>query len=124
MRRCGIVLCFDATQRYGRAVLAPKRSAASATPARVSLQESKGVQPIASEPHRLPSDRADEVELKLRARAEQIKATEQRRSTTTAIGLCHACGRTVRAADGLAMAGMYLVHAACCPPAADSAKVS
>ena len=60
--------------------------------------------------------------MKLRARAEQLKATEQLKPATTAIGLCHACGRIVHAGDGLAMAGIYLFHADCRPPPADSAK--
>ena len=77
---------------------------------------------MASEPHRLPPDRADEVELKLHARAEQLKATEQLNSRSTAIGLCHTCGRIVYAGDGLAMKGIYLFHLDCCPPAADSAE--
>ncbi len=70
---------------------------------------------------RLPSDRAQQVELKLRARAEQLKAGEQLRAGTTALGLCHACARVVYVGDDLAMAGIYLLHADCCPPAADSA---
>ena len=99
-----------------------KRAASQRRPAPLSAQESKGARPIASEPHHLPSDRADEVELKLRARAEELIATEQLNSATTAIGLCHACGRIVYAGDGLAMAGIYLFHADCCPPATESAK--
>ena len=77
---------------------------------------------MASEPHRLPPDRAEEVELKLRARAEQLKPTEQLKPATTALGLCHACGRIVYARDGLAMEGIYLLHLDCCPPAADSVE--
>jgi hypothetical protein len=116
----------------GRRVLAAFRATRARFPAeragsqgqseRLSPQESKEARPIASEPHRLPSDRADEVELKLRARAEQFRATEQLKPATTAIGLCHACGRIVYAGDGLAMAGIYLLHVECCPPAGDSAK--
>ncbi|MGH2743049.1 MAG: hypothetical protein ACREX8_04045 [Gammaproteobacteria bacterium] len=75
-----------------------------------------------SEPHRLPPDRAEEVERKLRARAEQLKATEQPNSPTTALGPCHACGKTVHAGQAHAKAGIYLFHADCCPPAADPAR--
>lgn len=76
---------------------------------------------MASKPHRLPSDRAEEVELKLRARAEQLKTTEQLRSPATPLGLCHACGEIVYAGDSLAMAGIYLFHDDC-TPGADSAS--
>ena len=116
----------------GRRVRAAFRATRSRFPAerahtrrrleRLSPQETDGARPIASEPHRPPADRADEVELKLRARAEQLKATEQLRPATTAIGLCHACGRIVYAGDVLAMSGIYLFHGDCCPPAGDSAK--
>ena len=110
------------------AALAATRGRSPAEPAagerrteRLSPQGSQA--PLASEPNRLASDRADDVELKLRPRAEQLEATEQLKSATTAIGLCHACGSVVYAGDDLAMTGIYLFHADCCPPAADSAKV-
>ena len=80
-------------------------------------RQSRGIRPIASKPHRLPSDRADEVERKLRARADQIERIERLKSPATALGLCHACGKVVYARDGLAMAGIYLFHGDCGPSA-------
>ena len=70
---------------------------------------------MTSEPHRLPSDRAVEVEAKLRARAEQLKPTEQLRSPATPLGLCHGCARIVYAGDRLEMADIYVFHRACIP---------
>ncbi len=74
---------------------------------------------MTSAPRRLSDDRAAGVELKLRARAEQLKPTEQLRSGATPLGLCHACAKIVYAGDSLAMAGACLFHDECAP-AADS----
>ena len=68
---------------------------------------------MTSESDRLRSDRADEVERKLRAPADQLKPTEQLKSPTTALGLCHSCKTIVYAGDDLAMAGIYLYHGGC-----------
>ena len=73
---------------------------------------------MTSEPHRLPSDRAVEVEAKLRARAEQLKPTEQLRSSATPLGLCHGCATIVYAGDRLGMAGIHVFHRDCTPGAA------
>ena len=77
---------------------------------------------MASQPHRLPSNRAKRLERKLRARAARLKAPEQLKSRAMPVGLCHACATIVYAGDSLAMAGIYLLHADCCAPAADSAE--
>ena len=59
---------------------------------------------------RLSSERAGEVEVQLRARAEQLKPRG------TPLGLCHSCGRVVYASDSLAITGVHLQHGDC-PPA-------
>ena len=64
---------------------------------------------------RLSSDRAEGVEPKLRARAEQMRPTEQVRPDATPLGLCHACGKIVYAGDRLAMSDAYLFHDGCAP---------
>ena len=68
---------------------------------------------MASAPHRLPSDRAEGVEAKLRARSEKLKPTEQLRAPPTPLGFCRACERIVYAGDRLAMAGLYVFHDDC-----------
>ncbi len=70
---------------------------------------------MAAARRRLPSDRAEAVELRLRARAGQLKPTEELRSGATVLGLCHGCARIVYAGDSLAMAGAYLFHEECGP---------
>ena len=75
---------------------------------------------MASAPHRLPSERAEQVERTLRTRTVELKAPEQLRSAMTPLGLCHACAGIVYAGDSLAMAGIYVFHADCCPPAAEA----
>ena len=66
---------------------------------------------------RLSSDRAEGVEVKLRARAEQMSPTEHVRRDATALGLCHACGKIIYAGDRLAMSGAWLFHEGCAPGA-------
>lgn len=72
---------------------------------------------MASGRRRLPPDRAEAVELRLRARAGDLRPTEQLRFGATALGLCHGCSRIVYAGDSLAMAGAYLFHDECGPQA-------
>ncbi len=73
---------------------------------------------MASAPHRLPTERAKGVELKLRARAEQLRPKEQLKSTATQLGLCHTCAKVIYPGDKLAMAaGIYLYHGDCAPSA-------
>ena len=64
---------------------------------------------------RLPPDRAEGVELQLRARAEQMSPTEQVRPDATPLGLCHACAKIIYAGDLLAMSGAWLFHDGCAP---------
>ena len=66
---------------------------------------------------RLSSDRAEGVELKLQARAEQMSRTEHVRPDATPLGLCHACGKIIYAGDRLAMSGACLFHDGCAPRA-------
>ncbi len=70
---------------------------------------------MASRRRRLPSGRAEAVELKLRVRADQMKPTESVRPNATPLGLCHACATIVYSGDRLAMAGAYLFHDGCTP---------
>ncbi len=69
------------------------------------------VRPIGSARRRLSSERAGEVEVQLRARAEQLKPRG------TPLGLCHLCGRLVHGGDSLAITGGRLQHGHC-PPGA------
>ena len=55
----------------------------------------------------LPSDRAERVELQLRARADQLKPSR------TALGVCRVCTGIVYTGDSLAMAGGSLLHGEC-----------
>ena len=64
---------------------------------------------------RLSTDRADGLELKLRARAEQMKPTEQLGPNSAPLGLCHACTEAVYAGDSLVVAGVYVFHDRCAP---------
>ena len=73
---------------------------------------------MASAPRRLRSDSAEAVEQKLRARAEQLRPTEQVKPGATPLGLCHGCKRIVYAGDDLAMVGVCVFHEDCAPPAA------
>lgn len=73
---------------------------------------------MASAPHRLSSHRAEQVEQKLRARAAQLKALQQLNAHTMPLGICHGCAKAVFTGESLAMAGIYLLHADCCAPAA------
>ena len=66
---------------------------------------------------RLSSDRGEGVELRLRARAEQISPAEQVRPDATPLGLCHACAKIVYGGDRLAMSGACLFHDGCVPSA-------
>lgn len=58
---------------------------------------------------RLSSTRAEEVEARLQARAEQLR----RRGTP--LGCCRECGAIVYAGDSLAMSGVSLLHGECMP---------
>ena len=62
---------------------------------------------------RLSSNRAEGVEPKLRARAEQMRPTEHVRPGATPLGLCHACGKIVYEGDRLAMRDACLFHDGC-----------
>jgi hypothetical protein len=69
---------------------------------------------MASGPNRLSSERAKRVEMRLRARAAQLKPPGRGRSPAAPLGACHVCARTVLGRDGVAMAGV-LFHADCVP---------
>ena len=56
---------------------------------------------------RLSSTRAEEVEARLQARAEQL------RKRGTPLGCCHECGAIVYAGHSVAMAGGCVVHGEC-----------
>jgi hypothetical protein len=68
---------------------------------------------MASPPHRLPPDRAKEVETQLRARAEQLKPTERPTSRATPLGLCRTCDRIVYAGERFVKPSIYVFHADC-----------
>lgn len=59
----------------------------------------------------LPPGDERRVEVRLRARGEQIKPR------ATPLGICRTCGTVVYAGDALAMAGCSLMHDACCAAA-------
>jgi hypothetical protein len=65
------------------------------------------VRPIRSARRRLSAERAAEVEVQLRARAEQLKPRG------TPLGVCHSCAKIVYAGDSLAIAGGRLQHSDC-----------
>lgn len=67
------------------------------------------VRPIGSARRRLSSERAGEVEVQLRARAEQLKPRG------TPLGLCHLCGTLVYGGDSLAITGGLPQHRDCLP---------
>ncbi len=77
---------------------------------------------MASMPHRLPLDRAERVEQKLRARAAQLKPLGQLKARTMPLGICCRCAKVVFTGESLAMAGIYLLHADCCADAADGVE--
>lgn len=56
---------------------------------------------------RLSSTRAQEVEARLQARADQL------RQRGTPLGCCRECGAIVYAGDSLAMSGVSLLHGQC-----------
>ncbi len=62
---------------------------------------------------RLPPGRAEGVEARLRARAEQLKPIEQLKPRVMPLGLCRSCEKVVYSGDRLAMAGLYLFHHDC-----------
>jgi hypothetical protein len=64
---------------------------------------------------RLSPTRAEEVDTRLRARAEQLKPMRELHPRPTALGICRACTTIVYAGDSLAMVGGYLLHDACAP---------
>ena len=68
---------------------------------------------MASAPHRLPPDRAKGVETKLRARAEQLKPTEQLKPRATPLGLCRTCTKIVYAGERFVKPSIYVFHADC-----------
>ena len=65
-----------------------------------------------SPPRRLASERAGQVEVKLRARSARLKPR-------TPLGLCHVCATIVYTGDSLAIAGGYLHHGECSPGGPD-----
>lgn len=65
------------------------------------------VRPIGSVRRRLSAKRAAEVEVQLRARAEQLKPRP------TALGVCRSCGQIVYTGDSLAIMGGDLQHGDC-----------
>ena len=63
-------------------------------------------------PRRLRADRAEGVEVKLRARAEQLKPTKPPGPPGTPLGICRACATLVYTTDRAA-SGRSLLHAKC-----------
>lgn len=70
--------------------------------------------------HRLTRGRAQRVEARLRARAEQLKPAEQPTPRATPLGLCRTCGSIVYAGERFVKRGIYVFHADC-GSSADSA---
>ena len=68
---------------------------------------------MSSSPRRLRADRAEGVEARLRARAEQLKPTELSSAPGTPLGICRACATLVYAGDGAAVVGRSLFHRNC-----------